>query len=152
MWGSYSVQAAGSNVSVTFHPAGFAPVQACTPGVGCTQMPGYPQAFTNHYILVDANHLRSNDQQHLVSGRVAQIPAALTSQLPQTHMFPAPPTISGGGRSGGSGGGYTPMQRPAGVGPNSCDNLQQQRICNLNDGYLYTDNRGCQVCSSGAGH
>ncbi len=146
LWGKYSVQSAGNNLAITFHPAGFAPVQACTPGVGCQQMPGYPQVFVNHYLLIDNNHLRSNDQQHLVTGRVAQIPQELMDQLPPTRTFAgAPPTSTGGNSSG-----YTPMPRPAGVG-GTCDNLQQARICNLNDGHLYTDERGCRVCASGAG-
>ena len=63
----------------------------------------------------------------------------------------APPISTGGypangGRSNGSSTYHVPGQG------GTCDNLQQQRICNLNDGYLYTGQDGCQHCSSGAGH
>ncbi len=149
-WGNYSVQAAGNNTyRISFQTTGFAPMQVCTQGVGCTQL-SRTQTFANSYVLVDRNHLRSLDRQQLITARVAQIPAELTAQLPATKMNAGAPPISTGGypSNGGRSGGST-YHVPGQGG--TCDNLQQQRICNLNDGYLYTGQDGCQHCSSGAG-
>ncbi len=143
-WGNYSVQTTGNNsFRVTFQTTGFAPMQVCTQGVGCTQLTRV-QTFANSYTLVDRNHFRSNDRQGLVTARVAQIPAELTAQLPATDMHAGAPPISTGGSGNSSG--YIPMKRPDGVGP-TCDNLQQARICTINDGYMYTGRDGCQHCS-----
>ena len=146
VWGRYTVRPIGNHrYQITTTPGGWAPLQVCTQYAGCTTKPAWNQSTTVRTAL-DPNHLSGADGT--AWERVAQIPPEVASQVPQT-VYHAPPALPAGG--GLSSGGVLPRggdgtHHIPGQG-GTCDNLQQQRICALNDGYLYTGRDGCQHCS-----
>ena len=151
-WGRYTIQQVkGNSYRVTRHYTGHAPLQICAQGGGCNPFP--PPADENLvFTFLDGRHLTAGGTNPVLE-RVAQIPQQLMAQLPQSEFVavPAPavsvnPSLSTGGSS--SSGGYQSgsIGHVPGQG-GTCDNLQQQRICTINDGYMYTGRDGCQHCS-----
>jgi hypothetical protein len=138
-WGTYQARSTGPNAyQVAVRITGGAPTQICAAGQGCTPVKGI-QAQMNLAFQVNGNNLRQGD------GTVFQrstVPANLQARLPATRNIAPVPQAKGGARyqSPPPGGGIP------GLGPN-CDNAQQNRICTVNNGRMYTDSRGCQVCA-----
>jgi hypothetical protein len=146
MWGRYSIKPAGNGLyDVTITYQGHAPLQLCMQGYGCRPMSG-PAGQDRGMFQFQGDMLQSSN------GFAAQrsgIPPVLAQRLPATWMLQPPPPInmpSGGGTAGG--GGYvSPRNNIPGLGGN-CDDLQQSRICTMNDGWYHKDPRtGCMVCS-----
>ena len=138
-WGTYQARSTGANAyQVAVRITGGAPSQICAAGQGCTPVKGI-QAQMNLAFQVNGNNLRQSD------GTVFQrstVPANLQARMPATRNIAPVPQAKGGARyqSPPPGGGVP------GIGPN-CDNAQQNRICTVNSGRMYTDSRGCQVCA-----
>ena len=169
-WGRYSIsQDAPNQLRVSFEESGMAPSSICrqSPGAApqCTRLPrqptdvvmltfASPESFTAEDKTTpgtpqitenrDSNPvlLHAPVQQQLV----IQMPPAAMPQPnyapmqpgyapPTIHPYVTPPGIGIGG--GGS----------AGAGGSRCDDLQQQRICTINDGHLISSG-GCMVCVS----
>jgi hypothetical protein len=151
-WGRYTVKQIGPNrYLVTSHARGVAPQSLCNPGGSCSPNT-VPETATETIDMLDANnfHIKSNNGQGAGSDlHRADIPQQLTSQLPPQVTLPALP------RAAGNGGAPTmpalnPYKTPGGGNKtmgNNCDNAQQNRICTVNNGHIYTDARGCQVCA-----
>ena len=150
-WGRYTIQQVkGNSYRISRQYTGHAPLQICAQGGGCHPMPP-PNDENLVFTFLDGNHLTAGGNNPVLE-RVAQIPPQLMAQLPQSEFVavPAPavsvnPSPSTGGYSSGgyqSGSiGHVPGQA------GTCDNLQQQRVCTINDGYMYTGRDGCQHCS-----
>jgi hypothetical protein len=139
-WGRYQARSIGQNsYQVAVQITGGAPTQICAPGQGCTPVRGIQQQL-NLSFQVNGNSLRQSD------GSIFQrssVPPQLQGQLPATRnqaAVPQSPGINNGGRTQGS------ATNIPGLG-NNCDNAQQNRICTVNNGHMYTDNRGCRVCA-----
>jgi hypothetical protein len=138
-WGTYQSRSTGANAfQVAVHITGGAPTQICAPGQGCTPVQGIQRTMSLNF-QVNGNNLRQSD------GTVFQrstVPAQLQTRLPATRNVAPLPQTQGGARyvSPPPGGGIP------GLGPN-CDNAQQNRICTVNGGHMYKDNRGCMVCA-----
>jgi hypothetical protein len=137
-WGTYQSRSVGPNAyQVAVRITGGAPTQICAAGQGCTPVQGIQQTM-NLSFQVNGNSLRQSD------GTVFQrssVPAQLQARAPATRNVAPVPQVSGGRYKSPPPGGGIP-----GLGPN-CDNAQQNRICTVNGGHMYRDNRGCMVCA-----
>jgi|GEM_PF-2262557 len=140
-WGTYQARPVGGNAyQVAVRITGGAPTQVCAQGQGCTPVQGI-QRMMNLNFQVSGNSLRQSDGTVFQRGTV---PPQLQARMPATRGI-APVPQSPGIHNGTTGGGGTVIP---GVTPGSCDNAQQNRICTVNGGRMYVDNRGCQVCAS----
>lgn len=140
-WGTYQTRSLGQNAfQVGIRITNGAPTQICAQNQGCTPVQGI-QRQLNLTFQVNGNSMRQSDGTIFQRGTV---PQQLQAQLPATRYqagVPQSPGINnGGGRSNGS------ATNIPGLG-NNCDNAQQNRICTVNGGRIYVDNRGCQVCA-----
>jgi len=152
VWGRYTAKQLGPNrYLVASHAYGVAPQSLCNPGGGCSPNT-VPETATETIEMLDANsfHIQSTTGQGTGSNlHRAQIPQQLTSQIAAQVTLPALPRAQGNGAAPTMptlhpyvtpGGGNKTMG-------NNCDNAQQNRICTVNNGHMYTDSRGCQVCA-----
>jgi hypothetical protein len=139
-WGTYQSRSTGPNTyQVAIRITGGAPTQVCAAGQGCTPVQGIQRSM-NLAFQVSGNALRQSDGTIFQRGTV---PAQLQARMPSTRSIapvPQSPAIHNGGATSGS------ATNIPGLG-NNCDNAQQNRICTVNGGRMYTDNRGCQVCA-----
>lgn len=144
--GRYSIKPAGNGSFVvqtqTMHKA---PMQLCMPSVGCRStgaIPGPQQA----YYQFRGDAFQSSDG---VTAQRGEVPPTVAAPLPAVWNLQPPPPLpsisAGGGTAGRSG--YNPPKYTVPGTNGTCDNLQQQRICTINDGYMYTGRDGCQHCS-----
>lgn len=143
-WGRWQArQMANGTYQVQVVIQGGAPKQFCTQGGGCSAVT-IPQTTMNLQLQVRGDQMRQGDGTIF---KRAQLPQQLAQQLPDTIMQQGPPqiVIPGGGGSGRNPNGSA--TNTPGLG-NNCDNLQQQRVCTVNDGHMYTDNRGCRMCAA----
>jgi len=152
VWGRYTAKQLGPNrYLVTSHAHGVAPQTLCNPGGGCSPNT-VPETATETIEMLDANsfHVQSTGGQGAGSNlHRADIPQQLTSQIAAQVTLPALPRAQSNGAAP-----TMPTMHPY-VTPgggnktmgNNCDNAQQNRICTVNNGHMYTDSRGCQVCA-----
>lgn len=145
-WGRYQVQQMGSNqYQVRVQVTGGAPQQICAQGQGCTAVRGIQQQM-NLQLQIDGSNMRQGDGSIF---QRAELPPELARPIAATRWQGPVPQVPGGG---GGAIGLDPGSRPGpatripGLGGN-CDDLQQQRVCTINGGHMYRDNRGCQVCA-----
>ncbi len=156
VWGKYTLKQVNSTRWVmNARPTGQAPEKTCIQGGACTAAPPLTPA-TVTMDFMDANNVHSREVSRLGTMEGNMTRSAIPPQLlqpvgPLLTLVPPPPSSGGGGGGGGqaTGGGryVTPRNNIPGLGGN-CDNLQQQRICAINNGHLYTDKRGCQICQA----
>lgn len=147
MWGRYTIRPAANGMyEVTLVYQGHAPLQLCMQGYGCRALPG-PQGADHGMFQFQGDAFQSNIG---FAGQRSGIPPVLAQKLPATWMLQPPPPIdvpSGGGTAGGGGRYVSPRNNIPGLGGN-CDDLQQSRICTMNDGWYHKDpHTGCMVCS-----
>ncbi len=148
-WGTYRATAGSrTRVRLQLHTVGWLPTAICTQIAGfgrrCGSTP-HPSDQSFEAVFVGADVLQ-------VEGvAVFRDPAAylLQRQVPETFVqngrTPTQPAIAQPHAPGGARYQSPGISTP-GLGGN-CDNLQQQRICTVNGGNMYRDNRGCQVCA-----
>jgi hypothetical protein len=142
-WGTYQTRPAGNAIQVGVLVTGGADLSGSAAGQGCTPVQGIQRNMVLTF-QVSPNALRQSDGTVFQRGQVPQqLQARLGGTRNQAPLQP-PPGYNGGGGSN-NGGGKPAM--PPGVGGN-CDNDQQNRICTVNNGHMYTDKRGCQVCQA----
>jgi hypothetical protein len=154
VWGRYAVKQIGPNrYLVTSRAHGVAPQSLCNPGGGCSPNT-VPDAVTETIDMLDANnfHIKStiNGQVSESEQHRADIPQQLTSQVAAQVTLPALPRAAGNGGGAPTMPTLHPYVTPGGGNKtmgNNCDNAQQNRICTVNNGHIYTDARGCQVCA-----
>ncbi len=147
MWGRYTIKPAANGMYlVTMYYKGRAPVQMCMQGMGCRPNGVMPTRPDQGLFQFQGDMLQSNN------GFVAQrsgIPPVLMQRLPATWMVQPPPPLNlpSGGATANGGRYVSPRTTTPGLGGN-CDDLQQSRICTINDGWYHKDpNTGCMVCS-----
>jgi len=143
-WGQYRVTPNGPNqMRVDFQIAGWLPHQICA------QAPGFPVNCRPYNVPTNStwNVIQQSPgmfQFDGVSMARDSMPGLLQQAVPDrvVNAVPAPvapvmrqPVVPGGQS--------TPFNRP-GLG-NNCDDLQQQRICSINNGNLVTSG-GCLKC------
>ena len=152
-WGRYTVkQIAPNRYLVTSHARGVAPQSLCNPGGSCSPNT-VPETATETIDMLDANsfHIKSTNGQGTGSDlHRADIPPQLTSQIAAQITLPALPRAAGNGGGAPTMPTLHPYVTPGGGNKtmgNNCDNAQQNRICTVNNGHIYTDARGCQVCA-----
>jgi hypothetical protein len=155
VWGRYTAKQIGPNrYSITSHAHGVAPQRLCNPGGGCSPNT-IAETTTETIEMLDANsfHIQSTTGPGPGADlHRAEIPQQLTAQIAAQVMLPALPRASGNGGAAPTMPTLHPYVTPGGGNKtmgNNCDNAQQNRICTVNNGHIYTDNRGCQVCASG---
>ena len=158
VWGSYRSTPVGPNqLRVDFQAQGWLPQQVCRQQQGSApecQPFQIPATDTVLVTFTSPNSFQSVSQTAQGSGIVETrdpSPSMLQAQAPQTwtiNVVPAPqvgpaptpvvtPYISPRNRG--------PATNIPGLGGN-CDDLQQQRICNINDGSLVRGRDGCLKC------
>jgi hypothetical protein len=153
VWGKYQIRQIGTNrYEMTSHSRGVAPQSFCTADGQCHPNV-LPENATETIEMIDANSYHSkttmNGQVTEADLHRSEIPPGLTTQVAAQVQLPAPPPSGGGAPVMPT---LHPYVTPGGGNKtmgNNCDNLQQQRICAINNGHIYTDTRGCQVCASG---
>lgn len=153
VWGRYTVkQIAPNRYLVTSHAQGVAPQSLCNPGGSCS--PNIvPEKATETIDMLDANsfHIKSTNGPGPGSDlHRADIPPQLTSQIAAQVTLPALPRAAGNGGVAPTMPTLHPYVTPGGGNKtmgNNCDNAQQNRICTVNGGHMYRDNRGCMVCA-----
>jgi hypothetical protein len=142
-WGNYQFRSTGPNLyQIAVNITGGAPTQICAPGQGCTAVRGIQQQM-NLTFHTDGETMRQGDGS--IFHRSA-VPPQLQARMAGTRTIapvPQSPVIQNNTNGTNN---NAPIQRPPGVG-NQCDNAQQNRICTINSGRIYIDNRGCQVCA-----
>jgi hypothetical protein len=139
-WGFYKSRMVGPNqYQVVVQIQGGAPQKICAQGQGCTgvnvQLSTMQLAFT-----VQGQQMRQSD------GTVfqrAQVPQQLAQRMPDVFYQRPLPNVTGRIPNSTK----NPNGMPNGVGGN-CDDAQQAQVCHMNDGHLYRDSRGCQVCAA----
>ena len=142
VWGTYKAeQRPDKSYRIDFTATGHAPHTVCTEGAGCQKMPEIHNVSAV-VRFIDADHLRIDEGMKATSERVAAIPPQLLSQVPETVSRAASSTDKPLCCGGDHDWPHRPPPRES-----VCDNLQQQRICTINDGTMYTGNDGCQHCS-----
>ena len=140
-WGKYQWRGGtGGQYEVAVHQDGGAPAQICARGQGCTEVQGL-QAQFKFAFEITGDELR---QGNAIFKR-ANVPTDLQKPIPATRWQAALPAPPAGRRYNSPS--HGPATNIPGIGGN-CDDLQQQRICTVNGGHMYTDrNTGCQVCA-----
>jgi hypothetical protein len=153
-FGTYTAQQEGADqVRVHRTISRRLPLMLCEPNGGnCRPVPSGPTEVDAVFriardgSLVDAANMtlrrEAIPQQFLqvIPDRIFlhQVPAvAQTGSRPAAGLGTSNPAIPGPVH-------MTP-QGERGNGPN-CDDLQQNRLCTVNNGYMYTDKRGCRMC------
>jgi hypothetical protein len=154
-FGTFSVHQDGA-ASLRIHRniTGHLPLTLCDPNGGsCRPVPpGSPQVDAQFRIardgsLIDSNNMilrrESIPQQFLqvIPDRIFmhQVPitSAATPGRPSVGAVPGNPAIPGPTH-------MTPRIAPG--NSDTCNDLQQNRLCTINGGYMYTDKRGCRMC------
>jgi hypothetical protein len=153
VWGRYTAKKIAPNrYLVNSHAQGVAPQSLCNPGGSCSPNT-VPETATETIDMLDANsfHIKAINGQGSGSDlHRAEIPPQLASQIAAQVMLPALPRAAGNGGAAPTMPTMHPYVTPGGGNKtmgNNCDNAQQNRICTVNSGHMYTDSRGCQVCA-----
>ena len=157
-WGYYRASPAGPNqVRVDLQAQGWLPQQVCRQVQGAMPDCQPFQIPANDTVLVTFTSPNSfqSVSQTMQGASIAETrdpnPFLLQAQAPQRwtiNVVPAPQTGPGPAPVG------TPYVSPFQRGPatnipglgGNCDDLQQQRICNINDGTLVRGRDGCMKC------
>lgn len=158
VWGYYRTSPAGQNaIRVEFQVAGYLPQQFCAqaPGGPLVCRPfQLPMSDASLVTFTSPDSFQASSVQNPAAGPIQetrdpnpyllqrQVPAQLVVQTnppptpyPAPSPYPAPPPYP------------TPMPYPRPTAGPACNDLQQRRICNINDGHLVPSG-GCLVCVS----
>ena len=144
-WGEFSLTASaeGSYRLVTSTDE-WSPRHTCVDKRPCESVPPLTRPY-DIISFIDLDHFHAAGDTSVVSTRLRQLPIEATTPVPHILML----TATG-----------EPSDAPTPVGLDSmpqpphprwsrgCDNLQQQRICTINDGQMGLDSNGCKVCYS----
>ena len=143
LWGNYGIQRVDSKHFILGAKAvGITPKEFCIKAGDCKPN-DLPEVAEETDEMVDSDHFHSIFTSQGVKTEAdayrSYLPIDFGRVLEESVMLPVPqagpPTPA-------------PDRRHIGLddGPGSCDNLQQQRICIVNNGRMVKDQRGCQVC------
>ena len=160
VWGKYTVKQLGPHrYQLTISVRGHAPRQMCMHGGSCQNM-DLPTNATetddmhgpdSYHSVTTLNGVTTEAELHR-----SPVPPQLMSLVGPLVTFSAPPQAAQGG-GGGGGAPIMPTMHPY-VTPGggsyhvpgqggTCDDAQQNRICSVNSGHMYTDSRGCRMCA-----
>jgi hypothetical protein len=149
-WGQYRVSPAGPNqLRLESNTTGWLPRQFCSQAPGfpmkCSPVPHPAEMtfmlnFTSPSTIQAEGLMLVRDASPALLQQNVPEQAVLAAQAPTTPVIQQPVVPGGGGNSGG---GYRPISPPGG----QCDDLQQQRICSVNNGY-FVNSGGCLKCIS----
>jgi hypothetical protein len=159
VWGDYRANQVGQNqMQVMFEVAGSLPRQMCVAAPGYApqcQPVQIPPTDTVNVTFMSPVAFQAISAIRPETGGIAEnrdnnpyllnLPVPVQEVIaaaPPPQPAPMPSYPTGGGSIGGGGGRYVSPPR----GP-QCDDLQQRRICNINDGHLVPSG-GCLVCVS----
>lgn len=130
------------------------PIMLCDPNGGrCRPVPaGSPQVDAQFRIARDGSLIDSNN----MILRRESIPLRLLQIIPDRiflHQVPITSAATPGRPSFGAVPGNAAIPGPTHMTPriapgnsDTCNDLQQSRLCTINGGYMYTDKRGCRMC------
>ncbi len=149
-WGQYRASQTGpAQVQLQTQTQGWLPQQICAQApcfpMRCSQPPrptemNFALNFTSpSTIMVQGVMLSRDPSPYLLQQNV---PERVVSGV----AAPIVPNIPGGGGGYSGGGSSHPATNIPGLGGN-CDDLQQQRICSINNGHIITSG-GCMKCIS----
>lgn len=153
VWGTYQIRKVGQGrYELDGHADGYAPMRMCVQGGQCQKLSG-PTDQKEFEEVRDANHIHVHAEGpsgivDLMAER-SPVPQQLQTIVPETIVMAAPPPAYNGGAAPVlpyNGGHVTPPNPIPGIGGN-CDNAHQEQLCYINDHLMYTDSRGCRVCT-----
>ena len=160
IWGKYAVKQIGPNrYNLTIYVKGYAPREICTTGGSC-QPNTLPMSATETDDMQGPGKYHSHSELNGVVTDVDAtrnpVPQELLSSVGPRLTFTPPPQAAGGGGGGGAaptmptlhpyvtpGGGNYHVPGQGGT----CDDAQQNRICTINNGHMYTNSQGCRICA-----
>lgn len=155
-FGTYMAsQDAQGNVRVQRQILRRLPTLLCRPNDGnCQQVPFGPAQVSAQFVIARDGSLIDSSNRAL---RREPIPVALLHVIPERlylHQVPRVVAQSPNSPSRASTPGSSAIAGPTHMAPfkehgngGECDDLQQQRLCTVNNGHMYKDKNGCQVCA-----
>ncbi len=141
VWGTFKLTPAGSGTyRLVTATDDYSPRHRCVVNGACeplTSLSGVDATI----VFPDPDHLGSPGEQ-VIAVRLRQLPIEAETPVPHVQMVTANGEIVNAPTPLG-------LDDPRFEHPRktACDDLQQQRICNLNDGTMYTGKDGCKHCS-----
>jgi hypothetical protein len=127
------------------------PSQLCFPNGGnCQPIPPGASEMDEQLSIQSDGSLRDNSNMAL---RRDPIPPQFLQDIPDRiflHQVPVMAAPPAGGAIGPNSSNSAPTHMTPRIAPgnsDTCNDLQQNRLCTINGGTMYTDKRGCRMCA-----